>query len=93
MRRYLVCVGIGVLLAGLFGGCGSRTLIHDVSIRPPIISPNADGVTDVAEIKYSLSRQSTITLYFVDQSVERHFFRVNKRRSKGDRTAYFSGVI
>jgi len=93
VRRYLIYAGIALLLAGLFGGCGSRTLIHDVSIRPPIISPNADGVTDVAEIKYSLSRQSTITLYFVDQSGGRQFFRVDKHRSKGDRTAYFGGVI
>jgi len=82
-----------MVLAGLLAGCARRPLIYDVNIRPAVISPNADGVEDIAEIKYSLSRQSTITLYFVDQSGGRHYFRVDKRRSKGDRTAYFGGVI
>lgn len=48
---------------------------------------------DVAEIKYSLSRQSRITIYLIDEAGTRHYFRANKRRSKGLRTAYFSGVI
>jgi len=94
VRRRLVCVGsVLVLVALLLAGCGPGELIREVSIRPAVISPNADGVTDVAEIKYTLARQSTITLYFVDQSGGEHYFRVDKRRSKGDRTAYFSGVI
>ncbi|MEA3408192.1 MAG: hypothetical protein U9R48_08960 [Chloroflexota bacterium] len=74
-------------------GCVSRPLLHDVSIRPQTISPNADGVEDVAEIKYSLSRQSRITIYLVDQDGNRHYFRDGNRRSKGERTAYFGGVI
>jgi len=82
-----------VLSTAFLGGCNSGRLIYDVSIRPDIISPNADGVEDIAEIKYSLARQSTITIYFLDASGVRHDFRVDKRRSKGDRTAYFGGVI
>lgn len=84
-----------VLCAVLLGlvGCGANTLLTDVSIRPAVISPNADGVDDIAEFKYSLSRQSTISIYLVDADGLRHDFRVDKRRSKGERTAYFGGVI
>ena len=82
-----------ILSTTFLGGCNSGRLVYDVSIRPDVISANADGVDDVAEIKYSLSRQSTITIYFLDASGGRHDFRVDKRRSKGDRTAYFGGVI
>ena len=85
-----------VLLLALIlvlSGCVRRPLLHDVSIRPQTISPNADGVEDVAEIKYSLSRQSRITIYFVDEKGKRHYFREGNRRSKGERTAYFGGVI
>lgn len=74
-------------------GCAPRPLLHNVSIRPQTISPNADGVDDIAEIKYSLSRQSRITIYLVDQDGKRHYFRDGNRRSKGERTAYFGGVI
>ncbi len=77
----------------VLSGCISRPLLHDVSIRPQTISPNADGVDDIAEIKYSLSRQSRITIYLVDQDGNRHYFREDNRRSKGERTAYFGGVI
>lgn len=62
-------------------------------MRPAIISPNADGVEDIAEIKYSLSRQSWITIYLLDTHGERHDFRVRRPRSQGPRTAYFGGVV
>jgi hypothetical protein len=77
----------------LLGGCGPRSLLEDVAIRPEVISPNADGQDDIAEIKYTLTRQSQITIYLQDAEGNRHYFRQDKRRSKGERTAYFGGVI
>jgi len=64
-----------------------------VSLRPQTISPNADGVSDIAEIHYTLTRQSTISIYVVDAAGQRHTLRYDQRRSRGDRTAYFGGVI
>lgn len=93
IKRFLYTLIVAVLLTIPLCSCGPRRLLSGVSIRPVVISPNADGADDIAEIKYSLSRQSEITIYFVDPSGSRHYFRVNKRRSKGDRTAYFGGVI
>lgn len=74
-------------------GCASSRLIGDVSVRPQVISPNADGDADVAEIHYAITRQATVTIYLVDGDGGRHDLRVNERRSKGERTIYFGGVI
>ena len=75
------------------GGCGAQQYLSNVAVRPAVISPNADGVDDIAEVKYSLSRQASISIWVIDQEGVRHPLRVDKRRSKGDRTAYFGGVI
>ena len=94
MGKCVLRIVLLMLLATSFlVGCGSSPLLRGVSIRPAVISPNADGTDDIAEIKYALSRQATITIYLVDQAGVQHFFRVDKRRSKGERTAYFGGVI
>ena len=84
---------VAVLALLLIAGCGSSHLIGDVSVRPQVISPNADGDADVAEVHYSVSRQANVSIYLVDQEGGRHDLRVNERRSKGERTIYFGGVI
>ncbi len=91
LRRLFIILGLLIPIA--LAGCGSGRLLRDVEIRPAVISPNADGTDDVAEIKYTLTAQSTIDIYLQDADGNRHDFRVAKRRSQGERTAYFSGVI
>jgi len=86
-------MGIGLLLMIAAIGCQSKSFLHDISIRPPIISPNADGTDDIAEIKYTLSRQAFIDIYLLNDQGERFVLRDHKRRSKGERTLYFGGVI
>lgn len=80
-------------MLGFLTGCGPRDLIKDVSVRPEIISPNADGTDDITEIEYTLTRQSMVSIYFVDDAGVQHYLRKDQDRSKGPRTAYFSGVI
>ena len=82
-----------VFLTTVLSGCVRKPLLSDVHIRPDIISPNADGTEDVAEIKYLLSRNSTLTMYFIDEAGERHYYREEVRRSPGPRTTYFGGAI
>jgi hypothetical protein len=86
-----------IVLTSLCGGsllaCSVPHFLTGVTLRPSTISPNADGKDDIAEIHYTLSRQANITIYLVDQAGTKHYFRSDKRRSKGDRTAYFGGVI
>lgn len=92
VRKHFVIIA-GLLLAAALAGCGRGGLLRDVAIRPAVISPNADGVDDIAELKYTLTAQSSISIYLLDEAGHRHDFRVAQRRSRGERTAYFSGVI
>jgi hypothetical protein len=94
VHRWSIRIIPAFLLASfLLVGCRSSAFLRDFDIRPATISPNADGQDDVAEIKYTLTRQSTVTIYLLDPAGQRHDFRVDKRRSQGKRTAYFSGVV
>ena len=88
-----VVVSLALLGALFLAGCAPSALIGDVMIRPQVISPNADGDSDVAEIHYSVSRLTHVSIYLVDAAGGRHDLRVNERRSKGERTIYFGGVI
>ncbi|MFO7696239.1 MAG: hypothetical protein R6X16_03680 [Anaerolineae bacterium] len=88
-----LCLLLALLGLLLTAGCAPSSLISDVTVRPEVISPNADGDADVAEVHYALSRQANVSIYLVDQDGGRHDLRVNERRSKGERTIYFGGVI
>jgi hypothetical protein len=76
-------------------GCGSRTLLTNVQVRPDIISPNADGKEDVAQITYTVTENADISIYFLDQAGQRHDFRINQRRSLARQpyVALFGGAI
>jgi hypothetical protein len=86
---------IWLILLGIlgWGGCASRPLLFDVRIIPQVISPNADGRTDVARIAYRLSRSADLSIYFTDSQGQRHYFRRDRRRSAGEYQVDFGGVI
>lgn len=84
MRRLL---GHGLLVLALLlpalslSGCQSGPWLTGLSLSPAVISPNADGVDDVAQISYRLSRTANISIYFVDSAGQRHYFRHDSRRA------------
>lgn len=80
-------------LALLLAGCAGQNLLSGINIRPLVISPNADGEADVAEIHYTVSRTALVSIALVDEAGVRHPLRVSERRSRGERTIYFGGVI
>ena len=87
-----------LLLALLLGGCGQLDLalgplLHDVSVSPDKISPNADGTQDATAISYSLRRAADISIYFENSEGERYFFREKQRRAPGDYDVLWGGVI
>ena len=91
--NWQMCALILAVLVIALAGCTSKPLIVDVSVSPDTISPNADGDTDVAEIRYHVTRQASLSIYFVDETGQEHYFRRDVRRSPGPRTAYFGGAI
>ncbi len=68
-------------------------LLRDVSVAPDRISPNADGDTDVTEIRYSLSRSADVSIFFENESDERFYFRKDRRRSPGSYGVLWGGVM
>jgi hypothetical protein len=73
--------------------CRTEPLLHDVLIEPDVISPNADGVADIARFSYRLSRHAQLSIYFVDQQGGKHVFRSDVSRPAGSYEALFSAVI
>jgi len=82
-----------VLFAILLAGCREQSLVYDVAIEPDTISPNADGVSDVARITYHLSRHARVTILLRDEHGALQPFRSDVSRPPGRYEALFSGVI
>ena len=83
-------IGACILLAA----CGAgNPLVYDVEVQPSVISPNADGVEDVARVSYKVSRHCQVYIYFVDEEGQQHTFREGNRRSPGEYEALFGGGI
>lgn len=68
-------------------------LLYDASFSHQTISPNADGVDDATEIAYSLRRPADVSVYVENAEGERHYFRQERRRSAGDYSVLWGGVI
>lgn len=92
----LLTITFAALLATsllLLPACGFRPLLYDVEVSPQHITPNADGLVDVTRISYELSRSANLSIYFVDEEGNRHYFRDSRRRSAGDYRVDFGGVV
>ena len=74
-------------------GCWGGPVLTEVSVSPTAITPNADGVEDVARISYHLDGSANLSIYFVDDEGQRYYFRDSRRRSQGDYQVDFGGVV
>ena len=96
MRTFSLALIIALTLAALsMTGCSSRPLLYDVELYPDVISPNADGHDDAANILYKLSRNAGLSIYVIDEAGERHYHRNGGRRSAQNESYWtlFSGVV
>jgi hypothetical protein len=96
LRKRMIRVGLlgSLLLVSLaLGSCHLRPLLSDVSFSPAEISPNGDGIADVTEISYRLSRNATLSIYFVGADGQRFYFREARPRSAGEYRVQWGGVI
>jgi hypothetical protein len=70
-----------------------RPLLYDVSVSPAVISPNADGTDDATNIKYKLSRNAVLSIYFQNAAGDRFYFRQKRARSSGHYEVQWGGTI
>ncbi len=71
MMRLLVFLWIGLFLTG----CGSRPLLEEVTVQPGEITPDADGITDLAAMQFRLNRSANVAIYLYDSAGQRYTFR------------------
>lgn len=84
----LILIGATLLLSA----CVFRPLLSDVRVRPDVISPNADGSDDVTLIEYTIDQPANVSIYFVDAAGQRHYFRQDEPRSRGEYKVYWGGT-
>ena len=87
-----VVVAVGLAVAWQVIQPGGPPLT-EATLAPAAISPNADGLSDVSAIHYALRRPATVSIYFVDSSGNRYYFRKDKPRAAGPFDINFSGVV
>ena len=73
--------------------CGAQPLLYNVSVHPDVITPNGDGVDDVAEMKYSLAANANISITLNAADGKAYSVRANQPRSAGDYQMLFGGVV
>ncbi len=72
---------------------GDSRLLRNVELSVDTISPNADGDSDILEISYEITRDAAVSIYFVNESGDRFYFRDSKMRGEDDYRVQFSGVV
>jgi hypothetical protein len=90
-----------LLTAAAFGmmmlaACGEKPLLSKVSFSKDAITPNADGDADVLRVTYNLSRSAEVSIYFEDESGNRHYFRNHVHHAPSVEEPYqvlFAGVV
>lgn len=79
----------------LLNACGEKPLLENVTFAPEIITPNADGDTDLSKITFQLNHNATISIKFFDPNGQIYTFRKARRLSYSDQpyTVYFGGIV
>ncbi len=72
---------------------GDSSLLRSVSFNDDAISPNADGEQDATLLRYELSRNADVSVYFENEEGERYYFRQDKPRGAGEYKVLFSGIV
>jgi hypothetical protein len=68
-------------------------VLVEAGFQPEVITPNADGEDDLTEITYRIRRQARVSIYLEDDSGQRHMFRDDELRIRGDYRVLFGGVV
>ncbi len=93
IRVAIILIAAGLMLA--LTGCGPRPLLEEVSMRPETISPNADGIADLAIVRFRLNRSATVAIYFYDAAGRQYTFRAPTPLGMNEDlyTVHFGGVV
>jgi hypothetical protein len=92
MRRFGRWFGlIGLLLA--LSACRPAPLLRSATIQPDLLTPDGDGRNEVVAIRYALSRNAIVSIYFVGPDGTPRYFRREQPRPRGEYEVLFNGVV
>lgn len=98
-------VSYGFVLLAATVGILAVLVIGSLILSPPLplimaagfdrdaISPNADGLNDLAVFDYSLARPAVIDIALTAENGQTFYFRQQQMRADGDYSVLFSGVV
>lgn len=92
----VVAAVVGLVVVILIGQAFVKPnlpLITEAVFSPEIITPNADGNSDVTVFSYSLSHNARVTLSFEAEDGTLYIFRQDQPRTPQDYRVEFSGVV
>ncbi|MEM8858568.1 MAG: hypothetical protein AAGD96_09615 [Chloroflexota bacterium] len=87
----IIAAGAGALIWRVYRG--DSTLLRNVAISETLMTPNADGDTDLIRIAYEISRNATVSIWFENEAGEQFWFRRDRPRGNGEYQVLFSGVV
>ncbi len=70
-----------------------RPLIDGAGFEHERITPNADGQNDLTTFSYTLTRNATVSIVFMDREGRAFVFREDESRVADDYRVLFSGVV
>ena len=90
---HLGCILLTLML--VLTSCGQKPLLENVAIAPATISPNADGLDDVARISFLLNRSARISITFQDAQGQEYVFRPSTPLGRNEEpyAVLFPGVV
>lgn len=89
----VVIGAVTILVIGRLLVAPDRPLIASAGFSHEVISPNADGVDDVAIFSYEVTKNATISLTLEGASGSMFAFRENELRTPQQYSVAFSGVV
>lgn len=96
-RAVIIAIALVVVLVAVGAGWrlvqGDSALLSNAQFGAQSISPNADGQNDITRVGYTLARNASVSIYFVDAGGEEHYFRRQEPRGAGEYEVFFSGVV
>ena len=60
---------------------GSQPTLTEVSVKPSVLTPRADGQFDISRIAYTLSQPASISIFLTDSAGKRYSLRENVMRA------------
>src|SRR5450759_733192 len=92
--KHIFAMSLIGLAAALLAACNQGGPVSQVTVSPAVISPNGDGIDDLARISYKVSQTANVTIYLTDQSGKRYLLRdAAERTASPDPSALlFNGI-